>query len=139
MYLVEAGDPSSNFDSIPVAMWWAVVTLTTVGYGDAVPITTAGKILGGTIALAGVALIAVPAGILGSGFFEEFERKRDAKQNNVPPKRPDISIADETEKFGRLRDKGLLQRTNSTNRRRGCSKGHRDIEESCLGALSFTC
>jgi voltage-gated potassium channel len=51
-------------------MWWGIATLTTVGYGDIVPVTTAGKLLGGLFAIAGIGLLALPAGILSSGFFE---------------------------------------------------------------------
>lgn len=58
------------FSSIPATMWWGIATLTTVGYGDMVPITTLGKILGGMFAVVGFGLLALPAGILSSGFFE---------------------------------------------------------------------
>lgn len=70
MYYVESEVPNTKFTSIPATMWWGISTLTTVGYGDIVPVTTIGKILGGAIALAGVALLALPAGILSSGFYE---------------------------------------------------------------------
>ena len=59
-----------KFSSIPATMWWGIATITTVGYGDMVPITPLGKFLGGVFAIAGVGLLALPAGILSSGFFE---------------------------------------------------------------------
>jgi voltage-gated potassium channel len=56
-------------------MWWGIATLTTVGYGDMVPVTALGQFLGGVFALAGVGLLALPAGILSSGFFEMLHQK----------------------------------------------------------------
>jgi len=82
MYLVEFRDPSGNFNSIPKTIWWAIITLTTVGYGDVVPATALGKVLASVIALTGVAFIALPAGLLGAGFIEEFEKIRDATRTS---------------------------------------------------------
>ncbi len=70
MFYAEREAQPEKFGSIPAAMWWGVATLTTVGYGDVVPITVWGKILGGLFAIAGVGFLALPAGILSSGFFE---------------------------------------------------------------------
>ena len=70
MFYVENAAQPDKFSSIPATMWWGIATLTTVGYGDIVPITNLGKILGGAFAIAGVGLLALPAGILSSGFFE---------------------------------------------------------------------
>lgn len=75
MYLVEHEAQPDKFPSIPAAMWWGVATLTTVGYGDVFPITPLGKIMGGLIALLGVGIFALPAGILASGFAEEVSRR----------------------------------------------------------------
>lgn len=71
MYFVENEAQPEVFSSIPAAMWWGVATLTTVGYGDICPITPIGKLLGATIAIMGIGMFALPAGILGSGFVEE--------------------------------------------------------------------
>lgn len=76
MYLVENSVQPEEFSSIPAAMWWAVATLTTVGYGDVTPITPLGKLLGGAITLLAVGLVALPAGILASGFAEAFSDMR---------------------------------------------------------------
>ena len=77
IYLVENKAQPEHFGSIPKAMWWAVVTLTTVGYGDVTPITTAGKILGAIITILGVGLAALPAGILASGLANELNQRRE--------------------------------------------------------------
>lgn len=71
MYYAEQNAQPDKFSSIPEAMWWGVATLTTVGYGDIYPITPFGKLFGALSALLGVGMIAVPAGIIGSGFVEE--------------------------------------------------------------------
>ncbi len=77
IYLVENQAQPEEFESIPKAMWWAVVTLTTVGYGDVTPITSAGKILGAMITILGVGLAALPAGILATGLANELAQRRE--------------------------------------------------------------
>lgn len=76
-YLVEHEAQPENFGSIPAAMWWAMVTLTTVGYGDVTPITPMGRVFGGVITLLGVGMAALPAGILASGLADHLHRRRD--------------------------------------------------------------
>lgn len=76
MYYVENDTQPEAFSSIPASMWWAVATLTTVGYGDVYPITTLGRIMGAIIAVSGVGLFALPAGLLASGFMDEIESKK---------------------------------------------------------------
>lgn len=68
MYVVERDVQPEAFGSIPRAMWWAVATLTTVGYGDVYPVTVAGKIVASFLAIVGIAAVAMPAGILASAF-----------------------------------------------------------------------
>jgi voltage-gated potassium channel len=60
-----------NIDSIPAAMWWSVVTLTTVGFGDTVPVTSFGKFAAGFVAVIGISMFAFPTAVLGAGFLEE--------------------------------------------------------------------
>jgi voltage-gated potassium channel len=86
MYFVEHEAQPDAFSSIPATMWWGVATLTTVGYGDMYPITPLGKFLGSLIAILGVGLVALPAGILASGFSEEMsKRTRQQRQDGVCP------------------------------------------------------
>lgn len=75
MYYVENEAQPEAFDSIPKTMWWGVATLTTVGYGDMYPITPLGKLLGAFIAILGVGIFALPAGIIASGFDAEIKRR----------------------------------------------------------------
>ena len=71
------------FANIPDAMWWGVVTLTTVGYGDIYPKTALGKFIGSFVVIAGVGLFALPAGILASGFNEVLQRRKEKKRKKM--------------------------------------------------------
>jgi voltage-gated potassium channel len=78
MYYAEHDAQPNKFSSIPETMWWSVATLTTVGYGDEYPITSWGKFLTACISILGIGMFALPAGILASGFSDEFKKmKRD--------------------------------------------------------------
>lgn len=70
MYFVEHDAQPDVFENAFSGMWWSIVTFTTVGYGDLYPVTLAGKILGGIVSLLGIGLVAVPTGIITSGFME---------------------------------------------------------------------
>lgn len=83
MYLVEGTYQPENFGSIPRALWWATVTLATVGYGDVVPLTLIGKILSGVLIVLGIAVAALPAAILASGLINELERRRNAFRSEM--------------------------------------------------------
>ncbi|HZH34856.1 MAG TPA: ion transporter [Pyrinomonadaceae bacterium] len=85
MYLLENEAQPDKFPSIPAAMWWGVVTLTTVGYGDVFPITPLGKLLSGVIAFLGIGMFALPAGILASGFAEQIRALRRKNEENCCP------------------------------------------------------
>lgn len=74
IYFLERNAQPEQFGSIPKAAWWALATLTTIGYGDAVPITALGKIFGGVVMLTGVGMFALPIAILATGFSQESSR-----------------------------------------------------------------
>jgi voltage-gated potassium channel len=76
IYYLEHNVQPEAFPNVISAFWWAVVTLTTVGYGDIYPITAGGRILGGFIALLGIGLVALPTGIIGSGFMHELSNSK---------------------------------------------------------------
>ena len=80
LYFIEGDTKPEAFGSITRAMWWAVVTLTTVGYGDVYPETGWGRVGGGLVALAGVGIVAMPTGILASAFAEEFRERHEREQ-----------------------------------------------------------
>lgn len=80
LYLIEGASKPEAFGSITRALWWAVVTLTTVGYGDVYPETAWGRVAAGIVALAGVGIVAMPTGILASAFAEEFRERHEAEQ-----------------------------------------------------------
>ena len=77
MYYADHNAQPEAFSSIPATMWWSVATLTTVGYGDMYPSTAIGKVLAGVIAILGIGMFALPAGILGGAFAERAARGGD--------------------------------------------------------------
>jgi voltage-gated potassium channel len=81
LYFVEGVGPNAReeFASIPRALWWAIATLTTVGYGDVYPVTALGRIFAAIIALAGIGVVALPAGVFASAFSDEL-REREIKK-----------------------------------------------------------
>jgi len=84
MYHAEHEAQPEVFSSIPTSMWWGVITLTTIGYGDAVPVTVPGKIIGAGVAIIGIAVYAIPTGIMASAFTEELRKKREEKGRKCP-------------------------------------------------------
>jgi voltage-gated potassium channel len=75
---------NKQFSSIPKTLWWAVVTLTTVGYGDMIPITPLGQFFTGGILIIGVAILAMPAGIITAGFLEESRKTKGHADIHCP-------------------------------------------------------
>ena len=80
LYMIEGEGQPDDFGSIPRAMWWSIATLTTVGYGDAVPHTVIGRILAGFTAVTGIGLIAMPTGILAAAFSDALQRQREERE-----------------------------------------------------------
>ena len=103
MYLVENAAQPDKFSSIPAAMWWAVMTVTTVGYGDIYPITPLGQTVTGMVTIGGVLLLALPSAILAAGFMEE-RQKEQAGQNQYGTD-AGISLL---ERVGSLKERGLI-------------------------------
>ncbi|MCB9853418.1 MAG: ion transporter [Phycisphaerales bacterium] len=83
LYYCEYPVQPQVFSSIPATMWWAVATLTTVGYGDMYPITPLGKTCASVIAILGIGMFALPTGIIGAGFVEAIDKRRN--QTRVCP------------------------------------------------------
>ena len=85
MYNVENAAQPDTFTSVFHSMWWAVATLTTVGYGDIYPITVLGKVLASLIAVIGIGIVAIPTGIVASGFTELVQEQSQDKSKNYCP------------------------------------------------------
>ncbi len=98
IHLLEGETQPHVFGSIPDAMWWSIMTLTTVGYGDVVPLTPLGKLFGGLIGLIGVGMVALPAAILASGFAQSIGRRETKYTKFIQHILTDGKI-DETERW----------------------------------------
>ena len=83
IYLFEKDAQPDKFSSIPAAMWWAIATLTTIGYGDVTPVTSMGKFFGAIIAIIGIGVVALPSGILASGFTDQLKRRQAQYENEL--------------------------------------------------------
>jgi voltage-gated potassium channel len=74
MFMLESEDQPAVFSSIPTGMWWAIETLTTVGYGDMVPLTAAGRVVGGIVSIVGIGTLALFSGLITVGFLDQLKR-----------------------------------------------------------------
>ena len=83
IYMFEKDAQPDKFGSIPEAMWWAIATLTTIGYGDVTPVTGMGKFFGAIIAIIGIGVVALPSGILASGFTDQLKRRQAQYENEL--------------------------------------------------------
>lgn len=77
MYMIEGPEQPALFSSIPAGMWWAIETITTVGYGDMVPVTLAGRILGGIISVVGIGTLALFSGLITVSYLNQLKIRRD--------------------------------------------------------------
>lgn len=111
IYLFEHKAQPEAFGSIPAAMWWAVATLTTVGYGDVTPITVGGKIFGACITIVGIGMVALPAGILASGFSDHLLARKTRYEDKVElALRDGIITQDEQRELEEVREELSLSR-----------------------------
>jgi len=105
IYYFEHDAQPDAFANIPAAMWWAVATITTVGYGDITPITAAGKVFGAMISIAGVSMIAIPAGLMATRLTDELRQRRQDYHGRVEEAFEDGHISiEESRSMERLRE-----------------------------------
>ena len=105
-WLAEHEAQPEAFASILDALWWAVVTMTTVGYGDMVPVTPLGRLIGGLIAVIGLGMVALPAGLLASGFSEQLHHRRREFEGEIERVLATAAIsAAEGDRLKELRDR----------------------------------
>lgn len=97
IYFLEHKAQPEAFGSVPAAMWWALATLTTVGYGDVTPVTTLGKIFGGIVMLFGLGMFALPIGIIATGFSQEASRREFVVSMSLVANVPMFSKLDTSE------------------------------------------
>lgn len=114
MYVIERDQQPGPFGTLPAALWWAVVTLTTTGYGDAVPLTQLGHLLGGVVMVCGIATFGLSTGILATGFAAETRRRNFIQTWDLVSKVPFFQSLDPsaiTEITHRLRRLEVPERT----------------------------
>jgi len=110
MYLVEHSAQPDVFSSIPETLWWSLITLTTVGYGDVAPITAIGKVIGGFTAIMGVCVVALMTGIVTTAFSAQIARRQDLLEAEILIALEDGVISeDELAKIKQLQDQLNLE------------------------------
>lgn len=92
-YLAEHAVQPEAFGTIPDALWWTVITMTTVGFGDVVPVTPFGKLIGGIIAVIGIGMVALPAGLLAAAFSEQLHLREQWFESEVEQRLVDGKIS----------------------------------------------
>ena len=85
IYYLENEAQPEKFSSISESIWWATVSLATVGYGDVYPVTIGGKIFASLISLIGIGIVAIPTGIISASFVEEIRLVREEKPSSIKP------------------------------------------------------
>ena len=114
-YLVESTDPEAMITDIGDAFWWAIVTVTTVGYGDLYPVTPGGKIVASMMMIIGIAILGILISTLGAGLIESRFRRED-KKKTIEPSLTDetkILIKDKIDKIGDLNQDHLAASSRS--------------------------
>lgn len=137
VYFAEADEPESQFESIPDAFWWAVVSMTTVGYGDMVPTTIGGKIVGSLCAIAGVLTIALPVPVIVSNFNYFYHRETEGEEQaqflqvNVPK-------TDSIEELKKSRSGSTISKSDYMEIQEAVNNSTEDFQEENLKTANCT-
>ena len=107
LYLAENKVQPEYFSSIPQTMWWSIITLTTVGYGDVSPITPLGQVFGAITAVMGVMSVALLTGIVASGFSSQMSRRKQIVEAEIAEALSDGVISEEEEKVASIIQKSF--------------------------------
>ncbi|XP_072308198.1 potassium voltage-gated channel subfamily A member 2-like [Eucyclogobius newberryi] len=137
VFFAEADEPESQFESIPDAFWWAVVSMTTVGYGDMVPTTIGGKIVGSLCAIAGVLTIALPVPVIVSNFNYFYHRETEGEEQaqylqvNVPK-------TDSIEELKKSRSGSTISKSDYMEIQEAANNSNEDFQEETLKTANCT-